>query len=32
VFPNMIGLIILAPTVRKEVKRYVADIKAGKLG
>jgi len=28
IFPNMIGLIILAPKVKAEVARYVAAIKA----
>lgn len=27
VFPNMIGLIVLAPTVRKEIKKYISAIK-----
>ena len=27
VFPNMIGLIVLAPTVRKELKKYIEAIK-----
>jgi len=31
IFPNMIGLIILAPIVKKEVARYVEAIKSGKL-
>ncbi len=31
VFPNIIGLIILAPVVKKEVARYVNDIKSGKI-
>ena len=31
VFPNIIGLIILAPVVRKEVARYVKDIKEGRI-
>jgi alanine or glycine:cation symporter, AGCS family len=31
IFPNMIGLIILAPRVKEEVKRYIDAIRAGKL-
>lgn len=31
VFPNIIGLIILAPVVRKEVNRYIKDIKEGRI-
>ncbi len=30
--PNIIGLMFLLPTVRKEVARYLADIRSGKLG
>jgi AGCS family alanine or glycine:cation symporter len=28
--PNMIGLVLLAPKVKEELKRYMAAIKAGK--
>ncbi len=31
IFPNMIGLVILAPKVKEEVAKYVAAIKSGKL-
>jgi len=31
IFPNMIGLVILAPFVRDEVKKYLAAIKSGEL-
>lgn len=31
IFPNMIGLVLLAPKVREEVARYVAAINSGKL-
>ncbi|MFK7946799.1 MAG: alanine/glycine:cation symporter family protein [Saprospiraceae bacterium] len=31
IFPNMIGLVILAPKVKEEVVKYVAAIKSGKL-
>lgn len=31
IFPNMIGLVILAPKVKIEVKRYLAAIKSGVL-
>ena len=31
VFPNMLGLILLAPLVKKEVQRYLKVIKSGKL-
>jgi AGCS family alanine or glycine:cation symporter len=31
IFPNMVGLIILAPKVREEVRRYVAAIRSGSL-
>lgn len=31
IFPNMIGLLILAPKVKQEVTRYVAAIRSGKL-
>ena len=31
IFPNMIGLVILAPKVKEEVKRYVSAIKSGSL-
>lgn len=31
VFPNMLGLIMLAPLVKKEVKNYVSAIRSGKL-
>jgi len=31
IFPNMIGLVLLAPVVKKEVNRYVEAIKSGKL-
>ncbi len=30
-FPNIIGLLILAPEVKKELKAYRADLKAGKI-
>jgi len=31
IFPNMVGLFLLAPVVRKEINRYVEAIKSGKL-
>ena len=31
IFPNMVGLIILAPKVREEVRRYVGAIRSGSL-
>jgi AGCS family alanine or glycine:cation symporter len=31
IFPNMIGLIILAPQVKGEMNKYLAAIKSGKL-
>jgi AGCS family alanine or glycine:cation symporter len=31
IFPNMIGLVILAPKVKEEVKRYLSAIKSGSL-
>jgi AGCS family alanine or glycine:cation symporter len=31
IFPNMIGLVILAPKVKIEVRRYLAAIKSGVL-
>jgi AGCS family alanine or glycine:cation symporter len=31
IFPNMIGLVILAPKVKEEVAKYVAAIRSGKL-
>jgi len=31
IFPNMIGLVILAPKVKAEVKRYLAAINSGAL-
>lgn len=31
IFPNMIGLVILAPKVREEVAKYVTAIRSGKL-
>jgi AGCS family alanine or glycine:cation symporter len=31
IFPNMIGLIILAPQVKEEMNKYLAAIKSGKL-
>ena len=31
VFPNVIGLIILAPVVKKELKKYVDGIKSGEI-
>ena len=32
VVPNMVGVVILLPEVRKEVKKYLDDIKSGVLG
>ena len=29
VFPNMVGLYLLFPTVKKELKKYMAAIKKG---
>jgi alanine or glycine:cation symporter, AGCS family len=31
VFPNIIGVVFLAPVITKEVSRYVNDIKSGKI-
>ena len=31
IFPNMIGLVILAPQVKEEMNKYLAAIKSGKL-
>lgn len=31
IFPNMIGLVILAPVVKEEIGKYMAAIKSGKL-
>jgi AGCS family alanine or glycine:cation symporter len=31
VFPNVIGVVFLAPVISKEVARYVNDIKTGKI-
>jgi AGCS family alanine or glycine:cation symporter len=28
-FPNIIGLLILAPEVRKDLKEYMSDLKSG---
>jgi AGCS family alanine or glycine:cation symporter len=30
-FPNILGLIILAPEVRRDLTRYWSDLKTGKI-